>query len=311
MEQCDYILNFDLEKIIKEYFDINKERKRNLLINLTKYLIKNNKKIDSILTYKEIRENILIKEFDFLVYKDFLFNENYLKFEIKQYYRDWINMIIVKRNSLKYYIDKEDEFKILYLKLKNLLVPGNYNNKLFNEYIKKCSKLAYEIHWKHLPILSEKIIKDIGYLPEDNVESFYENYHSLKELYDCIIGNNVEFKKLNGDNTLNQPLDFDIYSSKNNSYTKYTIFRTIYGWKINDIESFKNGKNILKYLKNNNIFSLPEEGICFAFEKIWNLADNGYLSLEELKNKIQDIAIWISDVEKIIKNKKPKWCDEF
>lgn len=311
MEQCDYILNFDLEKIIKEYFDINKERKRNLLINLTKYLIKNNKKIDSILTYKEIRENILIKEFDFLVYKDFLFNENYLKFEIKQYYRDWINMIIVKRNSLKYYIDKEDEFKILYLKLKNLLVPGNYNNKLFNEYIKKCSKLAYEIHWKHLPILSEKIIKNIGYLPEDNVESFYENYHSLKELYDCIIGNNVEFKKLNGDNTLNQPLDFDIYSSKNNSYTKYIIFRTIYGWKINNIESFKNGKNILKYLKNNNIFSPPEEGICFSFEKIWDLADNGYLSLEELKNKIQDIAIWISDVEKIIKNKKPKWCDEF
>lgn len=297
-------------KTVEEYFFIGKESIRNILINLSKYLINSCKKTDNIFTYIEIRENILVKEIDFLLYKFVLFNENYLKFEIKQYYRDWINMIIIKNNSLKYDIDKEDEFKTLYLKLKNLVIHGNFIKEEFEDCIEKCSILASEIHWKYLPIFDKNLIKKIGFLPEENVVLFYKNYYPIEELYNEITRNKIEFNKMNGDYNLNYPLDFKIYSSKENSYIKYTIFRTMYGWKINNIESLKDGKSIVKLLSDKDIF-LPEEGIYFAFNKIWNLADDGLLTLDELKTKIQDIAIWISDVEKIIRNKKPKWCDVF
>ena len=53
----------------EKYFDISKEKERNIMINLTKYLIKNNKYADYEFSYDEIRSHILIKDIDYIVYK--------------------------------------------------------------------------------------------------------------------------------------------------------------------------------------------------------------------------------------------------
>lgn len=109
-----------------------------------------------------------------------------------------------------------------------------------------------------------------------------------------------------------QNMDFKVYSTRWNSYDTYIIRKTNYGWEIVDnnlrtFHSLKNGVGGLFDILNNDKIYFPKEWIMEALEKLWDLADNGMVDLEELKNRISSLAIWISDIERNIRIKQPKW----
>lgn len=304
------MLKFDIS--LEEYFHITKEKERNILINLIKYLKDTNKNIEHIFTEKEIRENILLKEIDYLIYKDFFFGSDILKIvndkkiKIEEYLEK------VKKNKE---IDIEEQLKEVYFDLKNMLDEGKYEYIKFHSLMEKGIKLAERLHWKYLPIYNEQTMENRGCLPEENIEEYYNHYHTIEDLYEEIIGKGIKFNSLNGDKNLNKEIDFKIYTVRWNSYDTYRITRTIYGWIVNNIsipsETLKDGNGgLFDNLEHDSVF-YPKKGVAFAMEKTWELADNGQLSLEELKERLQEIAIWISDVERNMRVKQPKWCNYY
>lgn len=55
----------------------------------------------------------------------------------------------------------------------------------------------------------------------------------------------------------------------------------------------------------------PKEGVRYAFQTLWYLADEDEMSIEELQIKLQEIADWISAVEKATGEFQPDWCDYY
>ena len=51
----------------------------------------------------------------------------------------------------------------------------------------------------------------------------------------------------------------------------------------------------------------PEDGVRYAMKKLWEQADEGELSFEELQDRLQQIADWISHVEAAVGEAQPDW----
>ena len=149
----------DSDVTFEKYFDISKEKERNIMINLTKYLIKNNKYADYEFSYDEIRSHILIKDIDYIVYKEKLFDVD--KFKLNKEVIGMINKYIDTHffnlncdNAIKvinkYCDDKiitsNDLIEILNFALhnKSLLdkerpqTPYNLNRVFFKDFLRKC-----------------------------------------------------------------------------------------------------------------------------------------------------------------------------
>lgn len=88
----------------------------------------------------------------------------------------------------------------------------------------------------------------------------------------------------------------------------------MYGWEIFYFDIYKclkNGENGLFVLLNHDYVFYFKEGVAYALEKLWEKADNGEFSIENLQVKLQEIAEWISDVEKSLRRKQPDWCNYY
>ncbi len=302
------------EKIsYRDYFNINKENERNILINLVRYLIKNEKCENYNFKDDEIKEKILIKEVDYCIYKEKFFENKegyfYLKGPEKEKVQKYLHKYEENENS------SLDRFKEVYSKLKDMLDNSKYNSKVYSELIIEGIQEAKKIHWKYLPIYDIQMMKNRGCLPEDNIDKYYSHYHAIEDLYKEIIGEGIDFKIMSGNSTLEKEIDFKIYTSRWNGYDLYKISRSIYGWKIMFMntkeETLKNGiGGLFESLDHDNIF-FPKEGVSYALEITWELAEKGRISLIELEERLQDIAEWISDVERHMRVKQPKWCNYY
>ena len=299
----------DSDVTFEKYFDIKKEKERNIMINLTKYLIKNNKCVDYEFSYDEIRSHILIKDIDYIVYKEKLFDID--KFKLN---KEVIGMIkkYIDTHFFNLNCDKENDFKKEFIELNNSLCVNIYNEDKVKSHIKNCANLAKELHWKYLPILNVELMKYRSCLPEELTFYYYKNFHTIQSLYKEIVGKGIEFHTVSDKHIVGQNMDFKVYSTRWNSYDTYIIRKTNYGWEIIDnnlkaFHSLKNGVGGLFDILNNDKIYFPKEWIMEALEKLWDLADNGMIDLEELKNRINSLAIWISDIERNIRIKQPKW----
>lgn len=63
---------------------------------------------------------------------------------------------------------------------------------------------------------------------------------------------------------------------------------------------------ILLISTNDSIF-YPVEGVKYALIELWNQAEEGELTFEELQIRMQQIADWISTVEKAVGEGQPEW----
>lgn len=301
---------------IVEYFKITPGKERNLLINLTNYVIKKDIKDLSkmLFTENELRENIFFKDFDNRLYTDIFFEKINLEYKINSEILEKIENYI--RLHLKYKdIALEEQFKNLYLELSSMIFSGKMDYNNYNALINKSKEIAKELHWKYLPIYDETIMENREKTPEEDLDVYYDHYHTIEDLYENIYNKKVDLKSKNGDISLEKEMNFKVYTARWNGYDNYRVKRTWYGWHVSHIAingpSIKDGNGALfTNLKHDSIF-YPENGVKFSLDILWEDADNGEINFEELQNRLQEVADWISDVEKNLRRKQPEWCNYY
>lgn len=196
---------------------------------------------------------------------------------------------------------KEKEFQIMFKKSKDEAYVNNDNFNYFRSKLKEMIALAIEIHFYELPEFKETTIRNRGVIPEENPEEFYNHYHTLRDLYNWIENpekEKYEIRSLKGDVTLNEELEFKVYSRRWGHKDTYSVVRTTEGWNCIFFTKYvggKNGEAILNSMVHDGI-SYPIS-LEYDFKTLWDLADNSEMSLEELQCKISEIAEWVSEVE--------------
>lgn len=129
--------------------------------------------------------------------------------------------------------------------------------------------------------------------------------------------------------SLNKEIEFNVYNTRWGDYIHYCVSWTINGWNwtcvtnngMNSGESDKEGLYLnsdpefqevsgplFHGLKHESVF-FPEEDVKYALSKLWEEADRGEIDYEELSIKLQELAGWISTIEKTVDETKPKWLD--
>lgn len=180
----------------------------------------------------------------------------------------------------------------------------------FNSMFKAITPIIEILHWGLLPIIPEHLMVNSGVIPENRIIYFYYHYHMLTALLKEVEGEGVALS-MKGDLNINKILTFSVYSRRWGHEDTYHIERTIDGWNARHISTNgkceKNGEGALfSNLHHDNIF-FPEEGVSHALENLWNLADENEIPVKELQDKLQQIADWISAVEKVVGENQPEW----
>jgi hypothetical protein len=175
---------------------------------------------------------------------------------------------------------------------------------------KDLHNVIYILHWGRLPIINKYLMINSGKIPENNVVDFYDHYHMLQAMLSDIRGEG-EKMTTKGDETLDKEMTFSVYTRRWGHNDVYNIKRTVDGW---NLESSTNGSvcekdgtgALFNTLEHDSVF-YPKEGVEFALKELWMQADEGALTLKELQDRLQQIADWISVVERSVGEGQPDW----
>ncbi|QLY81230.1 hypothetical protein [Clostridium intestinale] len=289
-------------------------RKRNLMVKLFKKYLEDSK-LDTLEFEKRDMASILyFKQADINSYiLDFFKESSKEKFKIKD---DCMEYIIILKSKYDMYIAQNEALKEEYIKLYNILKSCfdtfTIDDKTYNENIGKAIDLATKLHHIYMPIYSEQMIINRGCLPEDETSNYYNHFHAIEDMYYELIGSGKSWKSVEGDINLDKDMNFKVYTVRWGHEDNYTIRRTYEGWDVRHIsmngKTEKNGTGALENNLDHDSVCYPKEGIEYAFETLWQEADTTSMSFEELQSRIQDIADWISEVEKATHKYQPNWC---
>ena len=170
------------------------------------------------------------------------------------------------------------------------------------------------LHWGHLPIFNKYLLYNRGIDPEQHTVEFYGHYDCMKAMLAEIRGSGLEMQ-ISSDDTLGKNLAFEVYTRRWGHTDRYQIQRTIDGWKCSYIaiggKCDKNGEGGLFNNLNHDAVFFPEEGVKYAMEELWEDADEGRIDLKELQRRLQQVADWISHVEKAVGEKQPEWVNYY
>lgn len=118
-----------------------------------------------------------------------------------------------------------------------------------------------------------------------------------------------------GDDTLNKEMTFSVYTRRWGHSDVYQIERTIDGWEVHHIaingKCAKDGDGALMINLHHDSIFFPEDGVKYALSNLWDDAEDGNLTPEELQKKLQQIADWISSVEKAVGDNQPDWVNYY
>lgn len=296
--------------------EFKEARKRNVIIKITKCIIKNKILLEEVLSKEEIKEKYYLKQRDIKDYIDEIFSSCNGKFIIKDEYRKEIETYIEKHNKLKNQ-KKEliNELGKKYSILKRCFSGFNFDDTTFKGELETAVILAEKLHWILMPIYSEQMIINRDIIPENNLLDYYYHFHSIEDLYFESINKGIDYRSVEGDINLNQEIKLNIYTSRWGDNDIYTIKRTIEGWNLSfsiysgDFD--KNGEGaFFESLEHDSVF-FPKEAVKYALELLWNKADSTTMSIDELRYKFSQIAQWISSVEKVSRQYQPEWCNYF
>lgn len=296
--------------------DKKKVRQRNLLVKLFNAYTQDNSVLTRSFTQDELRKQLYFKESDIIynamgiLERDgnvFKLTENTVKklLEFEQF-RDKSKKELEANNSI------ETEFKGIYTKLKSYFAAYMQEKNIYENNMPRAIELAKILHWIYLPIYSEQMIENRGIIPENNLEDYYNHFHSIEDLYYEISGLGKKWNSIEGDINLNKELWFKVYTSRWGHHDNYRIKRTSDGWYVEHISingpSKKNGEGALEANLEHDSVVYPKEGVQYALETLWNEADESEMNIEDLQYKLQQIADWISEVEKATHKYQPDWC---
>ncbi|WP_342544249.1 hypothetical protein [Lysinibacillus sp. FSL W7-1291] len=298
------------------------ERKRNLIFHILKYSLENPTfDFDSEINVSDLKQKFYFKESDVITFKEEFINNNYFTEEIKETLNDYIQ----KRDTVLETVQESDvnEFKDIYQALVNYY--SNVDREVnLNDLLDKGARIAQELHWLYFPVYKEEFISNSGMIPETNLYEYYYHFHMIEDLYREITNSDkkINWKSTQGDINLEKEISMKIYTTRWGHYDRYTVKRTKVGWTFysgvyQDVECTYNGESLspdgdsdsgLYYILRHDSVQFPKEGVKYAFENLWEEADSNEMSIEELEEKVADIALWISEVEKVTHKYQPSWC---
>lgn len=296
--------------------DFFEARKRNVLIKILHCHLNNKKLIDKSFEVNELKNTFYLKERDIKLFLEKLFDKHNDKYIIKEEYKKKLYDYERKYNE---FIKNREEIEKKFIEQYEAINQVIFNieidmNKLEIE-IKNSIQNIKKLHWILLPIYSEQIIENIGFIPEENIDDYYNNYHAIQDIYFAVKGKGIDYKSVGGDNNLNKEFNVNIYSSRWGHDDNYIIKRTVDGWYLtflmNSGDFDKDGQGaFFDSLEHDSIF-FPKEAVSYALEILWNEADNTNMDIDEIKYKFNQIVKWINEVEKASKKYQPEWCNYF
>lgn len=291
-------------------------RERNLKMKLAKIFIEGNLELNSAFTLKEISSVFYFRESDINNLLINFFSKDKDKYVVNKETGLQIEFIRQKREeSIGQFKQSKELFVERFRSFRNEYKSNVDNFAFVEEYRKLYSDLELHLeilHWYVLPEYSEQIMINRRLLPESNLKEYYDHYHTLEDLYEVLIGDLLPIKSFKGDINLNHKLTFKVFSRRWGHDDQYNVERRIDGWYVSHISinglSKKDGTGALIMNLEHDSIKFPEDGVKYALETLWDMADETEMSVDELQNKLQEIADWISAVEKVTGEYQPEWC---
>lgn len=306
---------------MKRFFkgDIEEQaRKRNLCISIARNLAEKPERLDSTYELQEITENFCFRQRDIQYYLTDFFRSNgdgryYLQPEMQKMVEKFL---LAHEKALPVL----DEARIMFLKT----FGGFYRDREKDKYRFDVVRLdsiysdlhdtIVVLHWGQLPILNKWLMINSERIPEEDVVGFYNHYHMLSAIMRDIQGNGEKMTR-QGDETLNHKFVFSVFTRRYDTYDSYRIQRTVDGWFAGHISingpCEKDGTGALTAnLEHDNVF-YPEDGVKYAMSELWEQAEEGELTKEQLQERLQQIADWISAVERAVGKYQPSWVNYY
>lgn len=283
--------------------------KRNTEMKIAKIFIENNISKEKVFSRNEIASTLFVREKEFEAFKDDLFvvkDENYT-----------VNLEVYKKIEVwkEKHQENKEQIDIAITKYKKLFekIQETYN---YQEKIKEFKPLIIKLHWYFLPIYSDQMINNRGVNPEDDIYDYYDHFHSLQDLYKIIDAKSGYWKTLKGDVNLNHIFKFPVYTNRWGHEDIYKVKRIYNGWYVTNIGirgyCTPNGEGIGEarggFIANfNQDYVQYPKSFHYIIETLWELADDTEMSIDELQEKLLDVARLISETEKTINRFTPDW----
>ena len=291
----------------------NKVRERNIKINIAKKLIETGIVSKRSFTKEDLKNIFSFKERDFLYIAGNIFDIRVDQYTMTSGFAEFIDKVIQSNNAVKKTsLRAEADFIKLYgsfreeseIEMYRAYVGDNYRKIL--ESLKDIIPI---IHWGRLPIFNKYLIYNRGIDPELDTIEFYKHPDCLDALLNEVKNKGIVLSN-KSDYTLNKEMKFRVYTRRWGHEDIYLIKRTVNGWNCGNIsiegECKKNGYGGLFINLDHDSIFYPKDGVAYAMEKLWEDADEGLIDFSELEKRIQQIADWISTVEKSI-SAQPDW----
>lgn len=305
--------DYDDYECLEDEKEWKKVRERNLKINIAKQLIIRGFTERRTFTRQEIKDIFAFKESDVLYIAPDLFDIREDEYVMTSEFSEFTDKVVRSNKAVKEYLTAaEAEFIKIYGSFHAeaerdiyRAYAGNKYQKVFN----KLKEIIPIIHWGRLPIFNKYLIYNRKKNPELEMIEFYGHPDCLNALHNEVKGKGIILSN-KSDDTLEKEIPFRVYTRRWGHEDRYSIKRTVTGWYCGFIaiggECKKNGEGgLFNNLDHDSIF-YPRDGVAYAMEKLWEAADEGEIDFDELSKRIQQIADWISAVEKSI-DAQPEW----
>ncbi|MHC1695652.1 MAG: hypothetical protein AB9835_10375 [Eubacteriales bacterium] len=243
---------------------------------------------------------------------DIFFFQNDEQYELRPDINAYLKKVI---QAHKCVLPKLEEAESFYLKRfgqfsNNWRTNHTFDSSSLRQVYKEIEVVIPILHCGRLPIYNKYLMINSRLIPEKELTEFYRNYDMLYAMLKDINGEG-ECMELNGDQTLDKEMTFSVYTRRWGHQDIYRICRTVDGWEVKhlaiDGACEKDGTGaLLQNLQHDCVF-YPEDGVKYALSKLWEQADDGDLNFEQLQQKLQQIADWISVVEQAVGKGQPDW----
>lgn len=303
-------------------------RKRNLLINIAKVQIKNKETKKKYYTADELKDLFAFKLYDLHYVAKNIFTLDQDQYSLNNKSSVFFKKVMLSNDIVKDKLTEAESFFIRvfghFLDEMNKEIFAMHNGK-FEFIFKQLSSVIQIIHWARLPVFNEHLLFSRKN-PELETLEFYGHLDCLKALLREVRGEGIVMSN-KSDLSLNRKIEFSVYTRRWGHFDHYSVSRTINGWNWtgmmhegeSDKEGLYLGSNLdsqessgplFDSLNHDSVF-FPEDAVKFALAKLWEDADEGKIDYDELSNKLQEIAEWISSVEKNIGEAQPKWLNYY
>lgn len=290
---------------------------RNTKIKIARSFLENNYTKDRSFTEKELSKRLWIRKKEIEAFKDKLFDERDGKFSLKESFYNEVSKWIQEHDANKENIEEvKEKYKALFEKFSK-----SYN---YSEYMRGLKPLYTHLHWYFLPVYRDYMIDNRGVSPEDDIDEYYDHFHSLQDLYNLIDKDQDYWKTLKGDLNLGVPYKFPVYTNRWGHEDIYAVTRTYDGWyvKYHGIggeckpdgkgrDSEFDGRTISSpggFIENfNQDYVDYPKNFHYVIERLWNLADENEMNPDELQEKLLDVAKLVSEVERTVGRFTPSW----